>query len=197
MVALLAQSAGTPSNYALVKEWLLPLAGPAVTLTVALLFFWLVPGKQRRKDLAIRLWQIFNSGEMQLARRESLDYIHGTCDPATTVKRIAEFWEWSLAIGPRPPITPEMATFYQLQKVLDFFAACENCLATNQVDRKLLKSLLGFYFSLWSADTIEVVRANAPTRDYSRMTQRPSWLLGMPRFALLVGLERPFRIQGT
>lgn len=181
----------------LIKDWIIPFAAPAVSLAIALLFFWLVPRKQRRKQLAIELWQTFNSNEMQNARREALEYLGGKGDRSVTDQRVASFWTWSTIMEPLPNLADEADKLHQVQKVFDFFAACDRCLASGEVDRELLKSLLGFYFSRWSIDIIEgLVRKNAPPKTFRDVSQRPAWLMGMPEFRKLVGLGPPLLIPG-
>lgn len=194
MLLLLAHE----TSGAFVRDWIIPFAGPAVSLTIALLFFWLVPRQQRRKQLAIELWQTFNSNEMQNARRESLEYLGGPGGEAATRQRVANFWRWSLKISPLPDSIHEADKLHQVQKVFDFFAACDRCLDSREVDPQLLKSLLGFYFSRWSIDVIEgMVRSDAPNQSFVEVSQRPAWLTGMPAFRGLVGLGPPLRIAGA
>ena len=193
---LLAHDPVAPSEF--IKDWVFPFAAPFVSLAVALLFFWLVPRKQRRKQLAIELWQVFNSNEMTTARRDALEYLGGTGDPDLTRQRVASFWRWALNMTPLPDLVHEAEKLHQVQKVLDFFAACDRCLDSREVDRHLLKSLLGFYFSRWSIDVVDgLVRKNAPNQPFDEAAQRPAWLLGMPAFRRLVGLPPPLRIPGV
>lgn len=198
MLDVLSQASQSEPAHTFIKDWVVPFAAPFVSLAVALLFFWLVPRKQRRKQLAIELWQMFNSNEMQNARREALEYLGGNGDPALTRKRVASFWRWALNMTPLADLTSEADKLHQVQKVLDFFAACDRCLEAREVDRHLLKSLLGFYFSRWSIDVIEgLVRADAPNQSFVDVSQRPAWLLGMPAFRRLVGLGEPRQILGA
>jgi hypothetical protein len=192
---ILAQTAPVSPSPLLLKDWVVPLVGPAVSLFVALLFFWLAPRRQRKRELAIDLWKIYNSDEMQTARREAWQFLHGETDANKVKERVAQFWEWALVLGSRPQLVADAPNFQQVQKVFDFFATCNQCLEMGEVDEDLLKASLGYYFSRWSEDTVEaLVRENPPDKPLTAVTRRPAWLDGMPKFRSIMGMPPPCKI---
>ncbi len=169
-----------------------------VSLMVAILFFWLAPKRQRRRDLAIELWTMYNSDEMKTSRRDAWAYFHGETDVTVVNARIEKFWKWAIELGPQPEFKADAPQLQQVQKVFDFFATCDACLRNEDVDKRLLKASIGYYFSRWSHDTIEaLVRSNAPPQLLRDATLRPAWLLGMPTFRKLMGMQPPLTIQGA
>jgi len=179
-----------PESFA--KDYLIPFVGPAVSLAVALLFFWLAPRRQARRQLALELWQAFTSDEMQTSRRRAWEYLHGISDATERELRVKRVWDWATNLGPRPDLVEDVDRLQDVIKVFNFFSACEQCLRLRNVDQELLRALLGYVFARWSQDTVEVVRENRPSGEkIAHVTTRPPWLDGMPMFRVLCGLDVP------
>jgi hypothetical protein len=187
----LAETASGSPTPILLKDWVVPLVGPAVSVIVALLFIWLVPRRQKKRDLVIDLWKTYNTDEMQKARREAWRFTNGVASNPTSTQWVEPFWDWSLIIGTQKHGPDEAEKFHQLQMVFDFFATCDQCLLLGEVDERLLKATLGYYFSRWAHILETHVRQNPPDRSLRESARRPAWLDGMPEFRKLMGMTPP------
>ena len=183
------------SSVNLAKDVVIPLIGPLISLGVAIFVFWWGPKRQRERQLALDLHEIYNSSEMQRNRIEAWAYLHGELDRRIVDERFDKVIRWTTAFPPAADLASDAVKLQQILKVFSFFATCEDCLRERLVDPKLLRTLLGYSFLRWSVDTIDAVRVRAPASNDLAAVNLPGWFAGMPLLKELCGIPMPARLD--
>jgi hypothetical protein len=147
--------------YQFVKDFLLPLMGPAVAIIVPVLIFVILPRARDRRRTALDLFTAYTADDMRTARNEVWAYFVSEVagNPQEQDRRFNQYLDYLTEKRWGTIQAPEtLVVFQKSSRVLDYFVFVEACLRHGMANKCLIRCFLANFYLWWRDEVMAPLR---------------------------------------
>jgi len=156
----------------------MPLMSMLVAVFLPINLSYLIPMAQNRQKTAMDFYSLYSAEDMRKARNTAWKYF--VTEPKSKGgsekgKRLDDYLCFLTQPESSEAVTPEMHEIYQeTSRVLEYFAMINACLERRAVDRDMVRSFIGWYYSWWRDEVMNSLR-DRPFMLGEPARYRPVW----------------------
>jgi hypothetical protein len=162
LLAVGVAAADGKSRYELIRDLFVPLVGPLVAVLVPTILLYVIPYGQDRQKTALALCGQFLGEEMRDGRNTGWRHFvteQRELPAVRRAERLAHFLEYLARQEVSRTVSPELDAVYQkTNRVLDFFALVNGCVARGTVDPDVVRDFFLFYYLHWRDEIMDPLR---------------------------------------